>query len=388
MRRRSVARHLGQYCRGAAALLSTIGALACGDIPLLGSLPVSPQVGAIIDGTPTLSDPAVVAFYTLDAGGQQLGMCSATLISPRVVLTAGHCLDGPGVVGYRVTFSPTPASDPGLGTRDVVATARPPGYMQAPLIDDDLAVALLASPAPTAPAPMNRTALSVANEGQALRVVGYGLNDMSPPGGSGVKRDVTTTAFLVYDDILVLTEAAHSVCFGDSGGPSFLAVGGREVLVGVHSLVSSSTCNYTSADFRVDRYAAFIDEFILARDPDMGCALVAECIAHCAVDGACVAGCEETDPDCSPPSDEGGGDDGSSADGGDTDSDNDEDGDRQSGAPAVTEPSGGDGEMPSGAVTGCATTRSSHWPGLVAAFATLWLRRRRRRGALGVTAVP
>ena len=48
---------------------------------------------AIVGGTETDEWPAVGA-YLIDGGNS--GICTATLVSPDVLLTAGHCADGAG----------------------------------------------------------------------------------------------------------------------------------------------------------------------------------------------------------------------------------------------------------------------------------------------------
>jgi Trypsin len=60
---------------------------------------VTPAVSsstAIVNGSDCSSDnSAVVLLNMKDATGQQVGACSGTVIAPRAVLTAAHCLQPP-----------------------------------------------------------------------------------------------------------------------------------------------------------------------------------------------------------------------------------------------------------------------------------------------------
>jgi hypothetical protein len=59
--------------------------------------------GAITDGVPAGDDHPEVILIIMDIGGSPAYRCSGTLISPTLVLTAGHCAGAPGeFTGMRV----------------------------------------------------------------------------------------------------------------------------------------------------------------------------------------------------------------------------------------------------------------------------------------------
>jgi hypothetical protein len=83
----------------------------------------------------------------------------------------------------------------------------------------------------------------VAN-GDTIRLVGLGCNDLDTRRGAGVKRTGTNAVAFVDDYINFLTPRNYSrgilgpsnragSCFGDSGGPAFAEVDGELKIVGV-----------------------------------------------------------------------------------------------------------------------------------------------------------
>lgn len=254
--------------------------------------------GALIGGELTTDDPAVVAV----TNEEQDALCSGVLISPSVVVTAAHCLD---TVGSVVRFGDDALDG---ADRDVVDLAEAhPEYDPEESSGHDIALLRLGSTRdPLLPVRLNRSSLDL-SRGARYRVAGFGRHDrVGPP--DGLKRQGTTAISGAgpNSDVLRYGSGSVSTCFGDSGGPGFIATSSGELLAAVHSFVSEG-CVDPNGGTRIDRYAEeFIQPWIQANDPScaadgecapIGCVTDPDC-EPCGQDGVCSDGCESPDPDC------------------------------------------------------------------------------------------
>jgi hypothetical protein len=209
-----------------------------------------------------------VGLLVADTGTGPRALCTGMLVAPSVFLTAGHCTVSLPTNRVAVTFD----EKPDLATtslRSGTAFTDPAfGLDQKEL--HDLAVVLLDTPVSgVAPAELPAPALLAQSQipSAPLTSVGYGYAERATGGGNpsfvggGERRVATTTFAKLTTSTLEIGSKDGGVCFGDSGGPTFL--GSSDVIVATTS-GGNSTCQGKASLYRLDTPSArgFLGQFV------------------------------------------------------------------------------------------------------------------------------
>jgi hypothetical protein len=216
--------------------------------------PTGRAAAAIVGGTEAPADGNVVALRFRDGALR----CSATVIAPRVLLTAAHCgIHAGNFRAFEAFFGPSLGREGAV--RSLLDARVHPGFVSATFAND-LALVLLREDAPVAPKPRRVRAFSSADVGSALRFVGFGRSAASAS-DEGTRRQGVAPITEVSEAELAVAGGESQPCTYDSGGAAFATVDGIEQLAAVVSRGDSACGSYTRFA-RVDTQATFIDAYL------------------------------------------------------------------------------------------------------------------------------
>ncbi len=259
-------------------VISIVAVMTC--ILMLGILPAF----AITYGETDGEGHPHVGVLVYEDGDTKAGICSGTLISPDVFLTAGHCtayLSAMGITTVWVSFDPV--FDP-ESSHLISGTyfTNPLYFTRSSAAQSDLAVVILDEEV-TWIAPASLPTLGLLDQigqrelrHQAFTAVGYG--DIQPSIGHGPPifygfgiRMVATSSFNALNNNWLRLSGNRATddggtCYGDSGGPNFLGAGIYEtdIIAGI-TVTGDAMCRATNVDVRLDTASArsFLGQFVI-----------------------------------------------------------------------------------------------------------------------------
>jgi secreted trypsin-like serine protease len=258
----------GRTLTQALALSATVlGLAACA--PSTGSLKSADglNVGIIggkeATGTEDFAK-TVVLLYDKEIGS----ICTASILSDKVLLTAAHCVVSQPTSLYVVFGTNIEATDI-IVRRVVTATVTPVWTKRASqeLNNGDMAMVGFIGGLPEG----YKTAellsdVSQLEDGVKVTLAGYGTSDGVKGTGAGKLRYVDTTIQTVgytESEILMEQSKGFGACHGDSGGPAYVEIDGKRLVIGVTSRGVNDPdnhCGVSSAYTSVPFYADWIKE--------------------------------------------------------------------------------------------------------------------------------
>jgi secreted trypsin-like serine protease len=276
-------------------LSTSVLGIAAIALVLPGLAQASEQAHASIIGgdVAAIADFPALAFIAAETGKNQGFACTGTVISPRVVLTAAHCVEDLHMGGftpaldYKVaTGRANPGKDVTGNVLDVAATHVFPGFDPG-TTHGDAALLILATPTPAPPIALASAADAALYAGGAqVLLAGWGLT--APNARSG-PEELHSTATVVLGPIacrqrtrafnrtysggiqMCTTDPpdhASGGCFGDSGGPAIAhRADGSAVQVGIVSTGGPDCSTKLPNVFtRADRVSGWATEWVAATE--------------------------------------------------------------------------------------------------------------------------
>ena len=238
-----------------------------------------PNTGAFIVQSPTT--------------GRIYPICSGTLISPTVFLTAAHCTDyyindlvPAGYTAYVSFDNPIPfgvLTSKQTRLIPVEQAIGDPQYNQAQSDPHDIAVLIVPEKATRGITPATLPTAGLFDQLSAqnglktavFTAVGYGIQDRVVGGGVPYYQDVNPIprmyAFSSFNSIngawLRLSQnnatGNGGTCYGDSGGPNFFQLDGVTIIAAI-TITGDAVCESTNVDYRLDTDSArgFLSAFV------------------------------------------------------------------------------------------------------------------------------
>jgi trypsin len=277
--------------RGGVALLVL---LACLVVTSTAAAANSKATASVIGGHDTTIETYPSLVYIQGVQATAGYACTGTVVAPRVVLTAGHCVEDiesssivqPQLIGVVSGVSNLEhITDADI--TPVIQTLAYPGFNPTEL-DGDAGLLILATPVTATPIKLaTKAEPGLLRPGRKLKIAGWGIDEFGTEHAPNQLHAATVPidkasncqqGTMLFDpfyspngQFCTLDSENHQVifCHGDSGGPAIANAGGTPVEVGIISL-NDGVCNPKSPAVytRADQVSTWVQRWIDAVEGD------------------------------------------------------------------------------------------------------------------------
>ena len=266
---------------------------------------VSPRASAItygfVDSNNTFKNTGAFIVKS-PSTGEIFPICSGTMITSNVFLTASHCtlffeqdLAPEGWVAYVSLDASIPFGSLTSNKTELLAVSHVvtnPNYNPSQSDSGDIAVLILERSARVTPATLpacgllDQLAAQNGLKNGVFTAVGYGVQNRVTGGGVPFFQDLNPIprmfSFSSFNSLnggyLRLSQNPSTgnggTCFGDSGGPNFMTLNGQQLLVAI-TITGDSVCRSTNVDYRTDTQSA--QAFLAAVNAAFGTSIPVSC---------------------------------------------------------------------------------------------------------------
>jgi|GEM_PF-896676 len=224
---------------------------------IVGGLPVENQ------------DPiqrSTAALYSPSANGPGGALCTASLISKNMAVTAAHCVQGNSYSPVMIFGNDvrSPQSVHRLVTGEVIN----PAYGKRRGMDQgDIALVKFGGGLPSGYKPASLDTDGAIDKGERAILAGYGVSNARTHEGAGTLRKAEVSVAnprkgkseMIFDQ-----SHGHGACHGDSGGPAYFKRGSKMILGGVtnrsYPNTAADDCAHKVVYTKVAAYRPWIEK--------------------------------------------------------------------------------------------------------------------------------